>query len=100
VQPQYDFSIENFTEVFDTIHKRNVSSFQCNASLDYSPAMREINVPKFIFIDFYIPAYNKNKIIRDLYGGINEFKKGYQPIINNLKYENGYTYGWAISART
>jgi SLT domain-containing protein len=32
---------------------------------------------------------NKNKNIRDLYKGINEFKKGYQPTINIIKNENG-----------
>jgi hypothetical protein len=32
---------------------------------------------------------NKNKNIRDLYRGINEFKKGYQPRINIIKVENG-----------
>jgi hypothetical protein len=32
---------------------------------------------------------NKNKKIRDLYRGINEFKKGYQPRINIIKDENG-----------
>jgi hypothetical protein len=32
---------------------------------------------------------NKNKNIRNLYGGINEFKKGYQPRINIIKDENG-----------
>jgi hypothetical protein len=32
---------------------------------------------------------NKNKNIRDLYGGINEFKKGYQPRITIIKDENG-----------
>jgi hypothetical protein len=31
---------------------------------------------------------NKNKNIRDLYRGINEFKKGYQPRINIIKDEN------------
>jgi hypothetical protein len=31
---------------------------------------------------------NKNKNIRDLYRGINEFKKGYQPRINIKKDEN------------
>jgi hypothetical protein len=31
---------------------------------------------------------NKNKNIRDLYSGINEFKKGYQPTINIIKDEN------------
>jgi hypothetical protein len=32
---------------------------------------------------------NKNKNIRDLYRGINEFKKAYQPRINVIKDENG-----------
>jgi hypothetical protein len=32
---------------------------------------------------------NKNKNITDLYRGINEFKKGYQPRINIMKDENG-----------
>jgi hypothetical protein len=32
---------------------------------------------------------NKNKNMRDLYRGINEFKKGYQPRINITKDENG-----------
>jgi hypothetical protein len=32
---------------------------------------------------------NKHKNIRDLYRGINEFKKGYQPRINIIKDENG-----------
>jgi hypothetical protein len=31
---------------------------------------------------------NKNKNIRDLYRGINEFREGYQPIINIIKDEN------------
>jgi len=33
--------------------------------------------------------HNKNKNIRDLYRGINKFKKGYQPRINIIKGENG-----------
>jgi hypothetical protein len=32
---------------------------------------------------------NKNKNIRDMYTGINEFRKGYQPRINIIKNENG-----------
>jgi hypothetical protein len=32
---------------------------------------------------------NKKKNIRDLYRGVNEFKKGYQPRINIIKDENG-----------
>jgi hypothetical protein len=33
---------------------------------------------------------SKNKDIRDLYRGINEFKKGYQPRSNLVKDGNGY----------
>jgi hypothetical protein len=33
---------------------------------------------------------SKNKNIRDLYRGINEFKTGYQPRTNIVKEENGY----------
>jgi hypothetical protein len=36
-----------------------------------------------------LEANNKNKNITDLYRGINEFKKGYQPRINIIKDENG-----------
>jgi hypothetical protein len=32
---------------------------------------------------------NKNENFRDLYRGINEFKKGYQPRISIIKDENG-----------
>jgi hypothetical protein len=32
---------------------------------------------------------SKNKNIRDLYRGINEFRTGYQPRNNSLKDENG-----------
>jgi hypothetical protein len=32
---------------------------------------------------------SKNKNIRDLYRGINEFKKGYQPTTNMVKEGNG-----------
>jgi hypothetical protein len=32
---------------------------------------------------------NKNKNIRDLYRGINEFKRGYQPRSNVVKDEKG-----------
>jgi hypothetical protein len=32
---------------------------------------------------------SKNKNIRDLYRGINEFKRGYQPRNNSMNDENG-----------
>jgi hypothetical protein len=36
-----------------------------------------------------LESNNKNKNIRDLYRGINEFKKGHQPRVNIIKNENG-----------
>ncbi|KAJ4442490.1 hypothetical protein ANN_04076 [Periplaneta americana] len=36
-----------------------------------------------------VETNNKNKNIRDLYKGINEFKNGYQPRVNVIKDENG-----------
>jgi hypothetical protein len=36
-----------------------------------------------------LEANNKNKNIRDLYSGINEFKNWYQHRINIIKDENG-----------
>jgi hypothetical protein len=35
---------------------------------------------------------SKNKHIRDLYRGINEFKRGYQPRNNLVKDENGIAF--------
>jgi hypothetical protein len=32
-------------------------------------------------------SMNKNNLLRDLYSGMNEFKKGYQPRTNLVKYE-------------
>jgi hypothetical protein len=37
----------------------------------------------------YYTTNSKNKNIRDLYRGINKFKKGYQPRSNLVKDENG-----------
>jgi hypothetical protein len=34
-----------------------------------------------------LESYSKNKNIRDLHNGINEFEKGYQPKTNLVKYE-------------
>jgi hypothetical protein len=38
---------------------------------------------------------SKNKNIRDLYRGINEFKKGYQPRTNMVKEENGDLFAYS-----
>jgi hypothetical protein len=36
-----------------------------------------------------LESNNKNKNIRDLYSGINKFKKGYEPRTNSVKDERG-----------
>jgi hypothetical protein len=36
-----------------------------------------------------LPTNSKNENIRDLYGGINYFKRGYHPRSNSVKDENG-----------
>jgi hypothetical protein len=59
VQSPGDFSIENYTEVFYMIHKRNVLSLQRKTSLDRSTAVRETDGLSFIFIDFYVPAFTR-----------------------------------------
>jgi hypothetical protein len=38
---------------------------------------------------YYLPTKVRKKNIRDLYRGINDFKRGYQPRINLVKDENG-----------
>jgi hypothetical protein len=38
---------------------------------------------------FELARNSKNKSIRDLYRGINDFKRGYQPRSNLVKDENG-----------
>jgi hypothetical protein len=37
-------------------------------------------------------THSKNKNIRDLYKGVNEFKRDYQPITNLVNYENGFLF--------
>jgi hypothetical protein len=39
--------------------------------------------------EYELASNSKNKNIRDLYRGINEFKTGYQPRNNLVKYKNG-----------
>jgi hypothetical protein len=43
-----------------------------------------------------LESNSKNKNIRDLYRGINEFKKGYQPRINLVKDKRG-DYLWILT---
>jgi hypothetical protein len=44
---------------------------------------------KLYFTPGLLATYSKNKNIRNLYRGINEFKNGYQPRTNLVKDEKG-----------
>jgi hypothetical protein len=63
----------------------NLNNVRCKASRNFSNKKRgylknRINE---------LATNSKNKTIRDLYGGINEFKRGYQPRSNLVKVEDG-----------
>jgi hypothetical protein len=47
------------------------------------------NISGYCYIPVELAMNSKNKIIEDLYRGINEFKKGYQPRSNFVKDETG-----------
>jgi hypothetical protein len=51
----YNFVIENYTEIFYAINKRNVQSVQYK-KLRWSNLMEEVKCPSLVFIDFHIPV--------------------------------------------
>jgi hypothetical protein len=63
----------------------NLQNLRCETSRRFRNKKREHLKGKINELE----TNNKNKNIRDLYRGINEFKKGYQPKINIIKDENG-----------
>jgi hypothetical protein len=63
----------------------NLSSLRCGTRRTFRNKKKEYLRGKINELE----TNNKNKNIRDLYRGINEFKKGYQPRINLIKDENG-----------
>jgi hypothetical protein len=63
----------------------NLQNLRCETSRTFRNKRREYLKGKINELE----TNNKNKNIRDLYRGINEFKKGYQPGINIIKDENG-----------
>jgi hypothetical protein len=65
------------------ISRDNLQNVRCETSRIFRNKKREYLKGKINELE------NNNKKIRDLYRGINEFKKGYQPRINIIKYENG-----------
>jgi hypothetical protein len=67
------------------INRDNVQNLRCETSKTFRNKKREYLKGKIN----ELKTSNKNKNIRDLYRGINEFKKGYQPRISIIKDENG-----------
>jgi hypothetical protein len=67
------------------INGDNLQNLRCETSRTFRYKKREYLEGKINELE----TNNKNKNIRDLYRGINEFKKGYQPRINIIKAENG-----------
>jgi hypothetical protein len=63
----------------------NLNSVRCEASTYFKNKKREYLKDKIN----ELAMNSKNKNIRDLYSGNNEFKRGYQSINNLVKYENG-----------
>jgi hypothetical protein len=61
----------------------NLQNLRCETSRTIRNKKREYLKDKINELET-----NRNKNIRDLYRGINEFKKGYQPRINIIKDEN------------
>jgi hypothetical protein len=49
------FFMENYTEVFYMIYKRDVPPFICKMSLDWSTAIGETDGMSLTFTDFYVP---------------------------------------------
>jgi hypothetical protein len=67
------------------INGDNLKNLRCETSRIFRKKKREYLKGKINVLE----TNNKNKNIRDLYRGINEFKKGYQPRIRIIKDENG-----------
>jgi hypothetical protein len=67
------------------VNADNMDNVRREASRTFGTKKREYLKNKFIELE----TNSKNKSIRDLCRGINEFKKGYQPRTNMVKAENG-----------
>jgi hypothetical protein len=67
------------------INGDNLNNVRCEANRHFRNKKREYLKGKIN----ELATNSKNKNIRDLYRGINEFKRGYQPRSNLSKDENG-----------
>jgi hypothetical protein len=66
------------------INRDNIQNLRCETSRTFRKKKRGYLKAKINMLET-----NNSNNIRDLYRGINEFKKGYQPRINIVKDENG-----------
>jgi hypothetical protein len=67
------------------IYGHNLKNLRCETSRTFRYKKREYIKGKINELE----TNTENKNIRDLYRGINKFKKGYQPRINIIKDKNG-----------
>jgi hypothetical protein len=67
------------------INGNNLQNLRCETRRTFRNMKRKYLKDKINEVE----TNNKNKNIRNMYRGINEFKKGYQPRINIIKDENG-----------
>jgi hypothetical protein len=67
------------------VNEDNLSNVRKEGSRHFRNMKREYFKDKINEIELN----SKNKNIRDLYRGITEFKKGYQPTTNLVKHERG-----------
>jgi CRISPR/Cas system-associated protein Csx1 len=67
------------------INRDNLNNVRCEASRHFRNKKREYLKDKIN----ELATNSKNKNIRDLYKGINKFKRGYQPRNNLVRDENG-----------
>jgi hypothetical protein len=67
------------------VNEENLSNVRREASRHFRNKKREYSKDRINELE----SNSKNKNVRDLYRGINEFKKGYQPRTNLVKNEKG-----------
>jgi hypothetical protein len=68
----------------------NLQNLRCETSRTFRNKKRKYLKNKISDLE----TNSKNKNMRNYYGGINEFKKGYQPRINIIKDARRYTDGF------
>jgi hypothetical protein len=54
--PHIENLMENYVNILNTIHERNVQSVHCKKRVRWSNSMGELACPSLVFIEFYVPA--------------------------------------------